>query len=263
MGIPNSNPLAKKVAAFRAERGLNLKEMADEIGISFSYLSAIEREVKKPSLEVVRKLAAAMNVPASYLFSEPAKSTSVGAKLRLIREGRGITLVDLAEFSGLDLDYLTALEAGTTQPTLAEMEILAEVLDVTPQYFIQDSSSNVSIGKRISNARTNRGWSQYELATKVDISTSLLSQVENDKAVPSLETLEKIAEALDLSVCYFLLDQEEVFTLLSSLSPDALELLKDPRTQAILRAVRDLDKGELKFILNQITFFKKSLQLLR
>jgi transcriptional regulator with XRE-family HTH domain len=90
----------------------------------------------------------------------------------------------------------------------------------------------------------------------------MVSQIENDQSEPSLDTLESIAQALGVSVCYFLLEQEDVENLISSLNSDLLSLLGDPRVQAVLRAIRDLEAGDLKFILNYIQFFKRNKPLL-
>lgn len=72
-----------------------------------------------------------------------------------------------------------------------------------------------------------------------------------------MQTLEQIAINLGTSVCYFLLDQQDVEDLLSTLSPEAKELLGDPRVQSILRGVKDFNKGELQYALNQIEFIRK------
>ena len=49
-----------------------------------------------------------------------------------------------------------------------------------------------SIGERIKKSRNDRGLSLRELATKVELSASFLSQIEQGKASPSIENLKKI-----------------------------------------------------------------------
>ena len=46
-----------------------------------------------------------------------------------------------------------------------------------------------SIGERIKKSRNDRGLSLRELATKVELSASFLSQIEQGKASPSIENL--------------------------------------------------------------------------
>ena len=54
------------------------------------------------------------------------------------------------------------------------------------------------IGTRIRELRSERGLTEAELATAAGVATGLIGQVEGDRADPSLETLRRIAKALDL-----------------------------------------------------------------
>lgn len=58
----------------------------------------------------------------------------------------------------------------------------------------------MGIGDRIKKARKNLDLTQNELALKANISRSYLADVENNRYNPSFSTLEKIAEALTVSV---------------------------------------------------------------
>jgi transcriptional regulator with XRE-family HTH domain len=127
---------------------------------------------------------------------------------------------------------------------------------------LEKNADSVSIGERVRREREKLGLTGAALADKANISPAMVSQIENDQSEPSLDTLESIAQALGVSVCYFLLEQEDVENLISSLNSDLLSLLGDPRVQAVLRAIRDLEAGDLKFILNYIQFFKRNKPLL-
>lgn len=58
----------------------------------------------------------------------------------------------------------------------------------------------MEIGLRIREFRKSRGLTQQQLADKADISRSYLADVERNRYNPSLETLEKIANALEVSL---------------------------------------------------------------
>lgn len=60
------------------------------------------------------------------------------------------------------------------------------------------------IGERIFKARQIKGWKQLALSKLAGISQSYLSDIENGMSKISVETLYKIAEALDVSVVYLL-----------------------------------------------------------
>lgn len=237
-------------------------EVARKAFISYSFLSAIERGLRKPSVNTLKKIANALNIPISYLLAEMSENP-LKHKLKLIREGRSLGYSELAQLCGVPGEKLRAFEEGVDWPDLDTVEKLADSLGVTVRYFLDSNQGSSSIGERLRATREAKGIRVVDLAAKSGISPGLVSQIEHDQVVPSLQTLEQIARNLGTSVCYFLLDQQDVGDLLSALSPEVKEMLGDPRVQSVLRAVRDFNKGELQYILNQIEFFRKYRNLLR
>jgi serine/threonine-protein kinase RsbW len=78
----------------------------------------------------------------------------------------------------------------------------------------------MNIGVRLKELRKVRGISLRSLAKKVGVSASFISQVEQDKCQPSLDTLRKIAEALGVTISYLLeVEQDEFFA-----SKEAVEI---------------------------------------
>jgi transcriptional regulator with XRE-family HTH domain len=61
----------------------------------------------------------------------------------------------------------------------------------------------ILLGRKIKLARTAKGMRLRELAERTELSESLLSKLENDKAIPSLSSLHRIAAALDTNVSWF------------------------------------------------------------
>jgi transcriptional regulator with XRE-family HTH domain len=64
----------------------------------------------------------------------------------------------------------------------------------------------MDVGSRIRLLRGEKGLSLRKVATLSGMSPSLLSQIETGKVNPSLSTLRKIAQALDVPVFYLVLD---------------------------------------------------------
>lgn len=62
--------LGVRVRAERKKLGLTQEELAEKAGITGNFLGHIERGTKKASLETVRKLADALEMPVDRLFSE-------------------------------------------------------------------------------------------------------------------------------------------------------------------------------------------------
>src|SRR5688500_10568386 len=63
------------------------------------------------------------------------------------------------------------------------------------------------VGQRIRRRRRERNRTLAQVAEATGLNVGYLSQVENDKASPSLETLAALADALDVPTAWFLLDQ--------------------------------------------------------
>ncbi len=66
------------------------------------------------------------------------------------------------------------------------------------------------VGAQIRRRRRDRGLTLADVSERTGLNVGYLSQVENDKASPSLETLAALAEALDVPITWFLLDSSPV-----------------------------------------------------
>lgn len=67
----------------------------------------------------------------------------------------------------------------------------------------------MGIGEKIKEARAKKKFSLRELAEMTGLSASFISQVEQEKASPSIETLKKIANLLGVKVSYLIEDESE------------------------------------------------------
>ena len=61
-----------------------------------------------------------------------------------------------------------------------------------------------AFGTRLKERRKEKGWTQKELAAKIDVQFSLLNKYEGGLHAPPLEKLVELAEVLDTSVDYLL-----------------------------------------------------------
>ncbi len=66
--------------------------------------------------------------------------------------------------------------------------------------------ASMPIGEQIKNLRKERGWSQADLATKINGDAGHISRYENGKITPSVEAIVKFAELFDVSVDYLLVE---------------------------------------------------------
>lgn len=70
---PLTNPQAlidfgKRVRQLRLEKGISQEQLADEAGIERSYMGAIERGERNPSLDKVTSIAGALKIKSSDLL---------------------------------------------------------------------------------------------------------------------------------------------------------------------------------------------------
>lgn len=104
-----------------------------------------------------------------------------------------------------------------------------------------------SIGEKIRMLRQERGLSQERLAFKAGMNTSYIGQVERAEKSPTIDTIEKITLALDITI-------EEIFRMerVNSQKPEKTVIEKimfqlDDRTEMEQEAIYQLVKQILLF----------------
>lgn len=93
-----------------------------------------------------------------------------------------------------------------------------------------------TLGTYIRSARLSRKVSLRQLAAAVGVTASYISDIENDRRVPSEEVLERIARQLEL-------DLDELFARTGRLDQDTEEYLK--RSPAAVRLFRRIARQGL------------------
>ncbi|TEU18390.1 MAG: cupin domain-containing protein [Anaerolineales bacterium] len=66
--------LGKRLRALRKEQGLTLVQLGQQVGLSASYLSQIERSVTTPSLARLTAIASVLDVEVRYFFEDDVPS---------------------------------------------------------------------------------------------------------------------------------------------------------------------------------------------
>jgi len=107
----------------------------------------------------------------------------------------------------------------------------------------------MTIGEKLKKSRNDKGMSLRELATKVELSASFLSQIEQGKASPSIENLKKIAHTLDVRVAYLIEDEEDDIRNIEHIKKENIGLI-EVMGLAVL-------PGRLKFEMRKIAEYLK------
>ena len=63
--------MARNLRILRKQKGLSQEELADSAGINRNYVGQIEREEKSPTVDILEKLAIALDVSAVDFFVKP------------------------------------------------------------------------------------------------------------------------------------------------------------------------------------------------
>lgn len=142
-----NGPLIRRA---RRDRGLTLKEAAERIGISPSFLSSIERGESGVSTQIIARIADAFLTPMSGLARFRARDTTVvraDERARSVVEG-GVTWEELV-LPGHDLEpaLLTIPPGrGSGGPYTRPGETFAFVLSGKLQFILTDTEEKLEVG---------------------------------------------------------------------------------------------------------------------
>jgi transcriptional regulator with XRE-family HTH domain len=87
---------------------------------------------------------------------------------------------------------------------------------------LEATAPRIAVGREVRRWRQSRGLTLAQVGERSGLNVGYLSQIENEKAVPSLEALATIAAALDVPPAWLLLD--------SSQPPRLVRAVDRPRT---------------------------------
>jgi len=114
------------------------------------------------------------------------------------------------------------------------------VAETNPQKFVNQETVE-NIGQRIRQLRESRSMTQSQLQSRSKVSRSYLSRIESGQMTPSLGTLEKISEALNVGLNRFFIPES-----------DGEALLEDGFIQGLRPFLRQLDWEQWQSILKRL-----------
>jgi transcriptional regulator with XRE-family HTH domain len=137
-------------------------------------------------------------------------------------------------------------------PRKSLLRLLLLVTKLPPGCHVPKEKPRVNIGEVIKTYRSQRGLSQGDIERRTGLLRCYLSRVENGHTVPSLETLAKIAEAMDISLADFFPGTEtprdrETQKMLGELSQDEIRFLGE-----IKKFSTTLSEGDKRLVLAMI-----------
>jgi transcriptional regulator with XRE-family HTH domain len=109
-------------------------------------------------------------------------------------------------------------------------------------------ADEMSLGEFIRRTRLERGMRLRELARRLDVTPSYVSDIENDRRTPSEDVLRRIADVLDL-------DLDELLARSGRIGSDAERYLRrTPTATTLFRRIsqQNLTEDQLTGLLNQV-----------
>jgi transcriptional regulator with XRE-family HTH domain len=122
--------------------------------------------------------------------------------------------------------------------------IVAEAL--APAAHNGNGHSHLQVAFAIRSLRTRFGLSQRQLAMRMQVPRTYVSKIENEKATPTLSSLERLARALEVSVCDLLAGGNRTH------EDEVRELMKDDFIAELIPYVNKLSGIQCASILAQV-----------
>jgi transcriptional regulator with XRE-family HTH domain len=116
----------------------------------------------------------------------------------------------------------------------------------TPQLLPTVHRGHLNLAASIRAIRLRNGLSQRQLAGRMSVPRTYVSKIENEKATPTLSSLERLAKALEVTVPELLSGGEQ------NRQEEIIELMKDPFIAEIMPFVSQLNGMQMSSILTQI-----------
>lgn len=109
-----------------------------------------------------------------------------------------------------------------------------------------EEHSGIDVASAVKQIRTGRRLSQRQLAGRMQVPRTYISKIENGKAIPTLSSLDRLAQALGVSVCLLLRDNR------CQSEREAELIMADPFLAEIAPLVSQLDPMQRAQVINQV-----------
>jgi transcriptional regulator with XRE-family HTH domain len=125
-------------------------------------------------------------------------SKEIGKKIKSIRQTQGLSREQLAEKLNVTKYAIINYEQGQRGASIKILNKIAEALGVTINTLLKDE--NISLGENIKKLRKDKGLTQDKLSEITKISIASIQRYESGKRQPNIQTVNKFAQALNVSL---------------------------------------------------------------
>lgn len=188
--------LGKNLRRLRKNKLLTMKELADKSGTAPSYISDLENEViKKPSVEKLIKIAAALGVSMNELLGANVLANNISTKIISAQTISNVSNEELSKKTGITEEQLIEIKTKLIKPTKEQLNKIAIALNFSLSYFLNDSSVNID-----TNGNINDNHNPVELQIKFGIDKDEMTREELYSLIYFYQNKISIAEKKELVV---------------------------------------------------------------
>ena len=109
-----------------------------------------------------------------------------------------------------------------------------------------EEEKGLQVARAVRDTRRGRNLSQRQLAGRMQVPRTYISKIENGKAMPTLSSLERLANALEVNMCSLLHDAR------SRQYDETAAIFADPFLAEIAPFISQLDGLQRSMFLNQV-----------
>lgn len=253
--------LVGRIEALAKQKGLTFKSLERMAGIGNGTIRRWNEQ--SPRLDKILAVAQCLDVSLDQLItieeglSPPMKSEvhvadsaqDLGERLLQQLRQQELTQADLCRITGLSTTAVSQYCTGKRVPDTNSLFVLARALGTTMEWLLAGAEGEpkperrITIGQRIRSRRQSLGLTMKDIAEREGINTGGLSEMENDKYLPSAPTLIALSRALDVSVDWLL-----------GLSQDVPDPALTPDEEQLLAACRSLPPAARLDVLDYALF---------
>lgn len=192
--------LGNKIKKVREENNLSQRELGRLINKTGQFISLIEQGESNPSLETLKEIANVLGISPSKLMESDSINNAIGSKLKDLRIQNKLSQKELSQLTDISEISIRKYEKNERNPKIEALKKIAAALNVPLSDFIEENSSENTVGDNIKKYRKERNLKQKDLATKLNLTVRSIQNYEGNQREPSINTLKRIALILDVNI---------------------------------------------------------------
>ena len=201
--------IGERIKERREYLGMSQEELALKLGYkSRASINKIEKNSRELRQQKIAEIAELLQTTPGYIMGwEQSEKSTFESREQKLKELILTRYSSLREFAiKIEMPYSTLdsiLKRGLTNASIGNVAIIAKSLNLSIEDLYNGKTTvakEVNIGDKIKRYRKERGLTQKELAESCGMFDSAIRRYESNRANPKLETLEKIANALNVNV---------------------------------------------------------------